>query len=1001
MTSTKLAVRLMRSTILTGVAAATAFPAFAQDEAVAADEEILVTGTRITRADLNAPSPVTQVTSQQLLLVNTVNSEQFLNTLPQVIPSLDQTSNNPGNGTASVSLRGLGTARTLVLIDGARFVPDGPGSRVDLNAIPTALVERIDVVTGGSSAVYGSDAVAGVVNFILKDDFEGVQFDITDDFSAHSFDANTFNTALTMGGNFADGRGNAVFFASYTNRQALLQGERKDSFFAFLDPGAGNEAQGFIKGGSSGIPGTRFRGGGSTNFGLDNRGKGGIRLPSTNTNFSSTTFIEDIDPLCGSNNANSCFGFFNDGLDPTRGLRFGGAGGVTDLYNYAPTNYLQLPQERYNISGFASFEINDHIELYARGIFSESIVDQQLAPTPAFLTLDINLDNPAIPSDLLALIEGDPSSNNGDGTATIRITKRFEELGPRNGLRDGTAFQQVIGVRGDLNEQWTYDAFFNFSRSTVTQTQTGNLSVSALQAGILCDGGPTALASGCDDPFVNIFGGPGSVSPEGAAFINRTGEIFDEVEQTQAVISVSGDLDNFRTPWADHGVALVVGAEYRENFARSIPDSVLGPDVRGFNSSLPVGGRYDVYELFGETQIPIITGMPFIESFVINGSYRYSDYSISRVGGSHTFAVGGDYSPIPDLRFRAQFQRAVRAPNIGELFSAFSNNFPGAQDPCSGGTFGKFDELTDGNPANGEVADPAALTANCIASGVPGSQVGAAFQSNSQIEVLTGGNPDLFQETGDTLTIGFVYTPDYVPGLNVQVDFFDIDIKDAITVIGLQTIFDECLIDGISGSCSAIAGKRNPSTGEIAFPFLPNLGAINAARVKSRGIDGNVSYQFDVPQVPGSFTLQYYGSYTLNSSFKSSGGADTVSCEGEFGIECGEPTPEYKHTAQFGWLYGPLTTSLRWRALSSVDADDSTIGAGISDLSDSIGWFNYLDVTTQFELTENFIFTAGVRNITGKDAPVLGSTASEQANTFPATYTPFGRQVFVGGSFRF
>lgn len=961
----------MRSTILTGVAAATALPAFAQEApAPVTEDEILVTGTRISREDLSAPSPVSTITSQQLTLTNTVNSEQFLNTLPQVIPSFDQTSNNPGTATATVSLRGLGTDRTLVLIDGARFVPQSAGSAVDLNTIPTALVERIDVVTGGSSAVYGSDAVAGVVNFILKDDFEGVQFDITDDFSAHSFDANTFNTAITMGGNFADGRGNAVFFASYTNRQPLLQGERAFSTNAFFDPGVGNEAQGFILGGSSSIPGTRFRGGKSTNFGLTGAQVGAI------------------DPNCGAANQNSCFGFFVPAAGSAiRGLRFGGAGGVTDLYNYSPTNYLQLPQERYNISGFASFEINDHIELYARGIFSDNTVDQQLAPTPATPTILINLDNPAIPSDLLAIITNDPGSNNGDGTATIRISKRFEELGPRNSLRESTAFQQLIGVRGDLNEQWSYDAFFNFSRSTVTQIQTGNLSVSALQAAILCDGGPTAIASGCDDPFVNVFGGPGSISQAGADFIDRTGAIFDEIEQTQAVISVSGDLDNWRTPWADHGVALVLGGEYRENFANSQPDSVLGPDVRGFNSSLPVGGRYDVYELFGETQIPIITGMPFIESFTINGAYRYSDYSISQVGGTHTFAVGGDYQPIPDLRLRAQFQRAVRAPNIAELFSAFSNGFPGATDPCSGGTFGSF--------------GPDTIVSTCVATGVPAGQVGAAFQGNSQIEALFGGNPDLFQETGDTLTIGFVYTPDYVPGLNVQVDFYDIDIKDAITIIPLQTILDECHKLNIAASCAVIAGNRNPSTGEIAFPFTPNLGSINAARIKVRGIDANVSYQFDTPQVPGSFTVQYYGSYTLRAESQNSASSPFVTCEGEFGLECGEPTPEYKHTMQVSHLWGPLTTSLRWRALSSVDADDATIAAGVSDLSDSIGWFNYLDVTTQIELTENFIFTAGVRNITGKDAPVLGSTSTEQANTFPATYTPFGRQVFVGGSFRF
>ena len=958
-----LAGRFLRTTMLTGAAAAAALPAMAQDEA---DDTIVVTGTRIQREDLNAPSPVTTVNSEQLVLTNTVNSEQFLNTLPQVVPSFDQTSNNPGDGSARVSLRGLGTNRTLVLVDGARFVGLGPSFVVDLNNIPSALVERVDVVTGGASAIYGSDAVAGVVNFILKDDFEGIQLDVSHELSAAGWDANQTNVAITAGGNFADGRGNAVLFASYTNREALFQGDREASALTFFDPGPGGTT--FIEGGSSNIPGYRLRGATSSNFGID---------PST------------VDPACGAGNANSCFGFFNAGSAATpdiRGLRFGGAGGVTDLYNYAPDNYLQLPQERYNITGMASYEINDHMEAYMRGVFSNTIVDSQLAPTPTgAIPVTINLDNPAIPATLLPVIVGDAASNNGDGTANIRFHKRFEELGTRNSLRDTTGFQILTGLRGNLNDQWSYDTFFNFSRSTISQIQTGNVSTSAIQAAVLCDTGPTAVASGCTAPYLDIFGGANSVSPAAAAFINRTGAQIDEIEQLQWVGTLAGDLDGFRTPWADNGLALVLGLEYRENVANSIPDSVLGPDVRGFNASLPVGGRYDVYEAFGEVIMPIVTGKTFFEDLSFNGAYRYSDYSIANVGGTHTFALGLDWSPVEEIRFRGQFQRAVRAPNIGELFAAFSNGFPGAADPCSGGTFGGF--------------SPATIVSTCVATGVPAANVGAGFQSNGQIQGLFGGNPNLSEEKGDTLTVGMVWQPSAIDGLTLQVDYYDISIEDAITIVPLSTVLSECHLQGIASQC-AVLSTRNPVTGELGDSpaTAPNLGAINSGGIDASGIDINLTYGLDVG--PGALTMQYYGSYTIDSNVQSSATSPVVTCAGEYGLECGEPTPEYKHTAQFGYVYGPLTTSIRWRLIGAVSADDLTLNY-VGDLSDDIGTTNYVDVTTQYAVNENLDLTLGVRNILGKDVPILGSTASEQGNTWPATYTPFGRQLFFGASIRF
>lgn len=940
--------RFLTSTMLTGVAATAATPVFAQGDSDS-DDRIVVTGSRIARPDLSAPSPVTRVDSEQLVLTNTVNSEQFLNTLPQVIPSLDSTSNNPGNGTATIDLRGLGTNRTLVLVDGSRFVPSGPGGVVDINAIPAALVKRVEVVTGGASAVYGSDAVAGVVNFILKDDFEGVQLDVSDELSAAGWDANTFNGAFTAGGNFADGKGNAIMSVSYTNRRPLLQGAREFSRRSIV----GENPDGtFAFGGSGSALGGQFSEQGAGSF---------------------AGFYPCV-PNPGETCSNNVT--FNGA---TAGRRFRNP---TDQYNYAPSNYLQLPQERYSIYAGARYEISDHVEVYARGVFAQSVVDQQLAPTPVGGTFNLNLDNPNLdPTFRAALLgiytgPGQIADRDGDGQVDdirIGISRRYNDssIGNRNSLRDSSTFQIKGGLRGDLSPTWKWDVFGQFGRVSSTQTQTGNISFSALQACIL-DGG------------CNVFG-VNTISQAGGERIRRTGIIGEQVEQTQIVGTISGTFDTVKSPWASSGIGLAFGVEYREEFANSAPDSVLGPDVRGFNASLPVSGRYDTYEAFMEADIPVVEDSA-IGDVSINGAYRYSDYST--VGSTHSFAGGLEWAPIDGLRFRGQFQRAVRAPNIAELFSPATNNFPGAADPCSGGGFGSY---------------TAANSAQCSAYGVP--VPGAAFQLSGQIEALFGGNPNLFQETGDTYTIGMVWQPTFVEGLNLQVDYYNISIKNAIFSPTLQTLLDRCYVRNDTGTCNTFfgPGTRDPATGRIEAPFLPVVTNTNIGTIDADGIDFSLSYNLDIGAW-GTVSTLYYGNYTLRSEYQIDPTDPTTlyTCEGEYGANCGEPTPTYKHTMQTSWTYGAFTSSIRWRYIGSVEASpDEVISSGIGPRSQSVGATNYVDVTVQYAVNEHLNLTAGVQNITGHDAPLLESSVAEQSNTYPATYETLGRQLFFGASLKF
>ena len=907
---------------------------------------------------------------------NTINVEDYLNTLPQFVADFDSSTNIGGDGSARLNLRGLGAERTLVLLDGRRFASFAGKEIFDVNNIPAALVERVEILTGEGATRYGAGAIGGVVNFVLRDEFEGFDFSASHELSVAGWDANSTNMSLALGGRFADGRGKASIFATYVNRNELLNGERAFSQTTLVDAGASGTA--LIESGSANIPGARLRNVSGNNFGLTNLAAGGMG-PSTNVNFPANFFIEDLDPACGASNVNACSGV-HIGSDGQTILGYRDA----NSFNYAQQAFLRLPMERYNIAGFASYEVIDRIEAYLQGVFSNTTTATQLAPLGADLLLTVNLDNPFLTSnsELLNLVAGS-GANIGGGEALLRIGKRYEEIGLRRSTNDRTAFQLVGGLRGDLNDVWSFDTYISFSRSTNSEILSGNVSSAAVQAALLCDGGPTAIASGCTAPALNLFGGPGSISPAAAEFVSRTAANTTEVEQFQWNGALSGEFKDVRMPWTEKGVALTIGAEYRENYARIVPDSALGPDVLGFEARRRLTGRYDVYEAFGEVSIPIVSDVPLVDDFSINGAYRYSDYSISNVGGVHSFAVGGDWSPIPDLRLSAQFQRAVRAPNISELFAPATNSFPAVQDPCFSGGF----------------APPAPLTiSTCIATGVPTALVGTV-DLPSQKHVFRGGNPNLSEEIADTLTIGMSWRPAHIENLLLGVSYYNIDIEDAITFVPLQPLLNECHLLGGDAACEIIAGARDPATGLIGVgSFIPTIGAINIGVRQSRGVDFDVRYGFEM--AGGTVNASYIGTYSLQSSHQNSPLGVINDCAGRFGIDCGNPQPDYKHAAQIFYDRGRLSLSLRWRFIGGVEIE-SLLAPFVGDLSDSIGAANYVDVETRYALHDNLDVVLGVRNLSGEDAPIVGSPVRDQANTWPATYETLGRQVFFGASLQF
>jgi outer membrane receptor protein involved in Fe transport len=902
-------------------------------------QEITVTGSRFVRRDLESAAPVAVVQDEEFKLSGSVNVESVINTLPQVVPGATAFSNNPGGGVATLNLRGVGSTRTLVLVNGKRWMFFDTSQRVDLNTIPSFLLDSVDVVTGGASAVYGSDAIAGVVNFRLRNDLNGIevggQYSITGE-----GDGARYNSYIALGGDIGD-RGHATVYGEYYNRGSIFQGARDFSAISQGDDGAG----GFIPGGSGTLPEGRL-------------------IYAGNGNRVGTDFAT---------NRNVVFDAPGD-FRPRVG---------SDLYNYAPANYLMVPQERYLVGGYADYDVGNDHTAYTEVSFVNNRVANELAATPVTGTFNVNLAavQPFLnASEFAQLQQLDATETVGgnDGIVRLDVRRRVTETGARNTLDERNAFRLLTGMRGPITDRFSYDVYYSYARTRNANIQRGNISQSAFQRGL--DG---------TDPAINVFG-PNTLTPDMVnqiTIVAQNGEI--SVLQV-ANASVAGSLFNFGMGADDVGIAF--GAEYRKMKSEFIPDTALSSgDVIGFNAGLPTKGQYDVREGFAEIRIPIAARVPFAYKAELSGAARYSDYSLGAVGGVWTYSVGAEYAPVRDVTLRGQYQRAVRAPNVGELFGGRANGFPTATDPCS--------ELTPGsNPT---------LEALCIATGVPAAQIGQDLSNgNTQFEGVFGGNPDLQEETSDSYTAGLVFRPTFFPGFSATVDYYNIKLKGAVGTFGggfanaLNLCYNE-IQDINSSLCQVFIGSRN-SLGELDGnpPLFVNA---NTGKIEVTGVDLQLDYGTKLPftlvgTTPAKLNLFFLGTYTKKSDFTAvQEFPDQVTeCAGKFGTICGNPTPKYKFTSRASLISGPLTTSLRWRHLSSVKDDDD----GTDYTVEKLKAYNLFDLSAAFDVTENLSLAAGVNNLFDKTPQIIGDN-QEQANTYPSTYDVLGRDFFVSANLKF
>jgi outer membrane receptor protein involved in Fe transport len=1003
----------------TAVAALLALTALAAQAgaAAAADQqnnELVVTGSRLATRGFQAPTPVTTWSSQELQLSGVQNVEVQLNDTPQFIASQNTgpTANTVPGGMAEANLRGFGEQRNLVLVNGRRFTISGPTQVTDLNTIPSALVQRIEVVTGGSSAVYGSDAITGVINFILKDNFQGVQFDAQNTVDQHTGTPD-YSFDLTFGQNFNGGKGNISASFNYMNRGGFTQGDRGGWAAQSLGDGCVTSASwssthagtpmavpagqtcisaggrpGLIFSGSSTIPNGRFSGAG---FGGSNAALNAALAAAGLPGLGATGFT------------------FNDAGTTPRAFVAPG-----DQYNLAPFAYMVVPQERKMVNLFAHYEVDPKLVPYLEFHYSNNQVNAQLAPSSVGANELVNINNPYLNPQLqevlhqLDLAETAPTTiTNGtlsltttpnDGLAILNVSRRLPELGDRMALTDLTAYRVAVGARGDLGDASSsfltnlrYDAYFTYAETNEVDRQNGAASLSSFQRGLLSVGGSA--------PLINPFGKNISAAAAQSIFVSSTN--FTDTDQEVAAFNLTGEL--FKVPAGP--VDFNTGAEWRRASTNFAPDSYLSTgDVSGFNAQKATKGSESVKEVYGEARVPLLQDMVMFKRLNVKGAFRYSDYDLAGVGGVWTYSFGGEWAPTDDIAFRAQYQRSIRAPNVGELYGGQTTSGPSLTDPCS-----------SRQPASGQTD---AVKQTCIATGVPAA---AVFTFNVQpspfINTVSGGNPNLGAETSNTHTAGVVITPHWIRNLAFSADYFNIDLSGAIAPLGsgAQNVLNLCyntLQDASSPYCKAV--NRDPITGQIVGPNYIETTLTNIGGVKTSGVDFNLNYVFNngwgLFQGGSRFELASDITYTAKfTSMPSQSLPQQNRCVGAFGQTCGQPIPRLKGVNRLTWSNGPLTLSLRHRFIGSVTVDTyllplrngSSSTPALANLTNpEIPTQHYIDLTGSWDFGKRFVFTAGVRNLFDKDPPVIGTPAPSD-NTWAATYDIEGRVFFTTLQVRF
>jgi outer membrane receptor protein involved in Fe transport len=1080
------------SAALFGLSMAFASPAYAQDDdqictpeeaaagtctlsdsggaAPTANNEVTVTGSRIRRPGVESVVPVTSIGGEEFFQQGQNNVGDSLNELPQLRTTFGQQNSGRFLGTTGLNLldlRGLGTQRTLVLVNGRRHVPAdilGNGVSPDVNTIPNDLIERVDLVTGGNSAIYGSDAIAGVVNFILRRDFEGLQIRGQTGISGEGYGANQYVAAM-YGMNFADGRGNVTIHAEYAHSDRVFGSDipflrRVDGFLLVdTDTGACNlqgGPAGCSPGGGDGVPDRVFF--------------RDIRLANINVN-SQIAFTQRTaqpgGPQCGTGISanggvsagtpyNCVFFFSRDGTTLTQqtGQRIGtgpigsfvGGNGLTGREE---NGLSVLPrQNRYNANLLAHYSFSDALEIFLEAKYVRvDTIGQNSGP--AFVqgsTIDANrervrLDNPFLSpaeraqiTNLLLTYQTNPGLSNAGATAVpltatqlaniangsfrVPIQRNFLDLGIRDESSRRETYRAVVGLRGTYNDDWSYEISANYGRVDEATTVLGNVDIARLLFAMDAGLDPVTNTIRCRAQFVpaaqiDVIGDPAKLAADIAACVPydpigrrnnaaaRDYIVNDTVSHAtldQWVFSAftSGDTSAwFNLPGGP--VRFAIGAEYRREGLFYQADPFIEQDLSFYNA-LPTfePDPFDVKEAFAEIQIPLLADTPFFEQLSVSAAARVASYG----GGTGTvwaYNAGFEWSPIRDIRFRGNYGRSVRAPNLTETAFPLTQNFaPGFTDPC--------------NPTNrGANANRAA---NCLADGVgPADLPNVAYS----LEIQSGSNPDLEAETSDSWTIGAVIQPRFIPGLSVTVDYYNITVNQVIGSIAAQAIVNGCYDqpDLNNQFCTLFTRYRGPTPGpgtEVTNQILQGSLIqipLNFSALKRRGIDTEIAYRH---QFNDNVRVNARLIYTHNMQISNFTNPSFPDLENRIMSELGDPQDEFLFNLDltvsdvtFGYqarYIGKQVVNL-YEDFFQLDTACSTIACPPNDTD----WADrryypsivYHDLRVGINVGTDLNFYVGVDNVTNRQPP-LGLTGVGAGS---GIYNIRGRNFYAGFRARF
>ena len=903
-------------------------------------EEVLITGSRVKRKDLTSDSPVTVITSQVIMDSGQVTLGAFLATLPDQGGALNAQVNNGGDGSSQISLRGLGPQRTLVLVDGKRF-PAFLGATtqtVDVNAIPTFAVERIEILKDGGSAIYGSDAITGVVNVITKKNMNGVNAQVYYGLSNYG-DGNTFDVSAT--GGVQGEKGSAVFSAGYFNQQPVTAAGRPwASSIYTLDYLSGTT---FV-GGSSRIPAGRFR----------------LNPFSCNT------------PAC-LNLQGKAPGAANwYALPPPAGGGVGGADNYArrftndDFYNFQPSNFLYTPSERVSVFANGNYKIDEDVKFFFQSSFQNRTSSRQLAPMPV-ATADSGV------------IYSKDSIYNPYGVDLFDVRKRMVEFGNRVYSDDINFLMATTGLEGTLPEWagffkgWFWNTFVNYGRSSGVVVTQGTLRTDKLQSAIgpsmrigavpicvLTPGDASTVIPGCAP--LNMIGGVGSATGQ-EGNLAFTGTDYNHLQQVTYDINFSGTIG--KLPWADVPVGLAVGYEYRNDGGAFIANPISAANESTDQNYVSTKGGYFTNEAYAELNIPIVTNMTGIEDLEVMGALRFVDYNTF---GTHwSWKVGGRYKPIRDLALRGTYSTAFRAPNIAELFGGAAESFPSVSDPCAGPNI-------DPNSARGR---------QCRAEGPNVLNNG---DDSSQLKENLGGNSQLQPETATTWTAGFVYEPGYLKGFALTADYYAIEVKNVIGALGAGFILNSCYPADPASTpkyCDLI--QRNPNTGTVS---LISDTQANLTSIKTAGVDVSVNYRlpsYSFGQFQFLFNLawlQYFDLTQPNGTVLH--GKNNYDLIGQIGATAaaGGLNPEWKFNTGVTWNLQGFGAGLStrfigsWKECATSDGLSSSAGQCSLDstFSRKVAAYNVWDMFVGYTYKSSFgstNFAFGMNNLFNTFPPAI------------------------------